>query len=70
MRTISFYRFRSRGGAFEFRETFGGTAYSSLEPGAICNAVWVRRIECISGSLPPPAAATELPTCPVCLGNY
>ncbi|XP_063628697.1 BRCA1-associated protein [Cydia splendana] len=58
--------FRSNEAAREFHSAFDGVPYSSLEPAAVCRAAWVARVASARSGAPP-AAHTELPTCPVCL---
>ncbi|XP_026314590.1 BRCA1-associated protein [Hyposmocoma kahamanoa] len=58
--------FRSGRAAREFHAAFHGSPYSSLQPGALCHAAWVARVEWARDGAPPPRH-TELPTCAVCL---
>lgn len=53
----------------EFYKTYNGAPYNSLEPTSICHAAWVSRVEWSHDDLPPPGH-TELPLCPVCLGEF
>lgn len=66
--SIFLFSFRSHLAAQEFYQTFNGAPFNTLEPDVLCRAVWVSKVEWGHDGIPPPGH-TELPTCPVCLGN-
>jgi hypothetical protein len=59
-------KFKSFDRAAEFLAQYDGKPFSSMHT-EICHAAFVERIELDKVS--DPSFATELPTCPVCLGH-
>lgn len=69
MFNVQIFSFRTNDAAVEFYSNFNNLPFNNMEPDSICRIVWVSNVEYVTNSTPPPGH-TELPICPVCLGNH